>query len=78
MSTIEQKTEQALARIFAHCDAVASGEKPTPSVEDGEKMAVAFLGNLNVKASHPPTLHLTLLNDESDPIGAGKRGTTRD
>jgi hypothetical protein len=24
MSTIEEKTEQALARIFAHCDAVAN------------------------------------------------------
>ena len=41
---MKTKTEQALARIFAHCDAVASGKKPTPSVEDGRKMAMAFLG----------------------------------
>ena len=47
MSTIEEKTEQALARIFTHCDAVASGIKPTPSVEEGEEMARAFLGKMN-------------------------------
>lgn len=52
MSTIEEKTEQSLARIFAHCDAVASGEKPTPSVEDGKKMAAAFLGKMN-DPTHP-------------------------
>lgn len=50
------KTEQALSRIFAHCDAVASGEKPTPSVEDGKKMAVAFLGNLNTERSGPAAM----------------------
>ena len=41
---MKTKTEQALTRIFVHCDAVASGEKPTPSVEDGKNMARAFLG----------------------------------
>lgn len=46
---MKTKTEQALARIFAHCDAVVSGEKPTTSVEESKKMAAAFLGNLNVQ-----------------------------
>jgi len=47
------KTEQALARIFALCDAVAFGEKPTPSVEDGRKMAAAFLGGPNAEVCRP-------------------------
>jgi len=54
---MKTKTEQALARIFAHCDAVASGEKPTPSVEDGKKMAAAFLGDVTSKWRHAGNEH---------------------
>jgi len=60
---MKTKTEQALARIFAHCDAVVSGEKPTPSVEDGKKMAAAFLGEMNT--TDQPRAALTSANTTS-------------
>lgn len=38
------KTEQALAAIFRHCDEVAEGKRPPRSEKDGREDARAWLG----------------------------------
>lgn len=43
------KTEQALAAIFRHCDEVAEGKRPPRSEKEGREDARAWLG-VNVLA----------------------------
>lgn len=43
------KTEQALAAIFRHCDEVAEGKRPPRSEKEGREDARAWLGVKNDK-----------------------------
>ena len=43
------KTEQALAAIFRHCDEVAEGKRPPRSEKEGREDARAWLGVKNNK-----------------------------
>ncbi len=38
------KTEQALAAIFRHCDEVADGKRQPRSEKEGRQVALAWLG----------------------------------
>lgn len=44
MDSPMNKTDQALAAIFRHCDEVAEGKRPPRSEQEGKEDARAWLG----------------------------------